>query len=427
MSKSTCAEQVDLVDDHELAGAEHQRVLQRLVLALGDRGDHDPRVLADAELGRADEVADVLDDQQVDARPAAARAAPSGPCSRRGGTRRRSRCRCSAASTGMCRCASRSASSAALHVALQHADAQVAERRRAARARAASSCPRRARSSGSRTVTPWRSKSSRLARAIVLLASSASSTTRTFTRCMRPPSSHLDRLHLELLARDRPRRRRRRTSGSGTPAARSPTRARTRRSAAAPGTISCSSTRALAQRLARDDPEGERQRRGTTWRSRPQRTVHDRDPPARRRGARRCRRPRRRSTARASATGRPRPCAARRSSRAPASSARSTAPRPARRQPEPDVSTSPGSQPITTTLPGQPPMAVTKRSTVCGSMSCGLIISPSSIAPANSASVGLHHVQRPRLAALARRRAAPARRSRASPRRRGPARRSRSP
>ena len=59
-------QQVDLVDQHELAGAEHQRVLQRLVLALGDRGDHHARVLADAELGRADEVADVLDDQQVD-------------------------------------------------------------------------------------------------------------------------------------------------------------------------------------------------------------------------------------------------------------------------------------------------------------------------------------------------------------------------
>ncbi len=59
-------QQVDLVDHHQLAGAEHQRVLERLVLALGDRGDHDPRVLADPELGRADEVADVLDDQQVD-------------------------------------------------------------------------------------------------------------------------------------------------------------------------------------------------------------------------------------------------------------------------------------------------------------------------------------------------------------------------
>ena len=87
-------EQVDLVDQHQLAGAEHQRVLERLVLALGDRGDHHPRVLADPELGRADEVADVLDHEQVDLVERQRRAAPSGPCSRRGGTRRRSPDRC---------------------------------------------------------------------------------------------------------------------------------------------------------------------------------------------------------------------------------------------------------------------------------------------------------------------------------------------
>ena len=68
-------QQVDLVEHDELAGAEHQRVLERLVLALGDRGDHHPRVLADPELGRADEVADVLDHQQVDRRPAGSTAA----------------------------------------------------------------------------------------------------------------------------------------------------------------------------------------------------------------------------------------------------------------------------------------------------------------------------------------------------------------
>ena len=59
-------QQVDLVDQHELAGPEHQRVLQRLVLALGHRAHHHARILADAKLGRAHEVADVLDDQQVD-------------------------------------------------------------------------------------------------------------------------------------------------------------------------------------------------------------------------------------------------------------------------------------------------------------------------------------------------------------------------
>ena len=59
-------EEVDLVDHDEVARAEHQRVLERLLLALGDRADHRAHVLADLELGRADEVADVLDHEHVD-------------------------------------------------------------------------------------------------------------------------------------------------------------------------------------------------------------------------------------------------------------------------------------------------------------------------------------------------------------------------
>ena len=179
-------EQVDLVDQHELAGAEHQRVLERLVLALGDRGDHHPRVLADAELGRADEVADVLDHEQVDVRRAAARAAPSAPCSRRGGTRRRTRVGVELRDRHVQQ-RQPVGVEAALHVALQHA-----------RAHAASPRPSSARSSSVvlpapgalirlTTVTPARSKSARLARAIVLLASRTSSTTLTFVRCMRDP------------------------------------------------------------------------------------------------------------------------------------------------------------------------------------------------------------------------------------------------
>ena len=35
-------EQVDLVDQHQIAGAEHQRVLEWLVLALGDRARPSP-------------------------------------------------------------------------------------------------------------------------------------------------------------------------------------------------------------------------------------------------------------------------------------------------------------------------------------------------------------------------------------------------
>ena len=48
------------------AGAEHDGVLERLLLALRHRVDHRLGVLAHVELGRADEVADVLDHQQVE-------------------------------------------------------------------------------------------------------------------------------------------------------------------------------------------------------------------------------------------------------------------------------------------------------------------------------------------------------------------------
>ena len=93
-SKSRCGSRSILLTSDQLAGAEHERVLERLVLALGDRGDHHPGVLADPELGRADEVADVLDHQQVDLVQRQRRRSPSGPCSRRGGTRRRTPDRC---------------------------------------------------------------------------------------------------------------------------------------------------------------------------------------------------------------------------------------------------------------------------------------------------------------------------------------------
>ena len=191
-SKSRCGQQVDLVDEHELAGAEHQRVLQRLVLALGDRADHHARVLADAELGRADEVADVLDDEQVEVverrspasaertmfasrwhsppKPASVLSCVDGHVQRtRAGRRRSEPC----------------------DVALQHAGAHAAEVG-AARARAAPSCPRPGALMRLTTRTPARSKSSRLARAIVLLASSASSTTLTLMRCMR----YIDRIFM---------------------------------------------------------------------------------------------------------------------------------------------------------------------------------------------------------------------------------------
>ena len=76
---------------------------------------------------------------------------------------------------------------AALHVALQHARRARRPALAGAPPRAAWSCPRPARSSGSPRATDSRSKSARLAWAIVVFASSASSATLTLVRCMLPP------------------------------------------------------------------------------------------------------------------------------------------------------------------------------------------------------------------------------------------------
>ena len=60
--------QIDLVQQHHVDRAEHHRVLQRLVLALGHRVDHRLGVLAHVELRRTHEVPDVLDDHQIEGR-----------------------------------------------------------------------------------------------------------------------------------------------------------------------------------------------------------------------------------------------------------------------------------------------------------------------------------------------------------------------
>ena len=57
---------VDLVEDDRLGDLEDARVLVRLVVALGHRQDHDLRVLAQVEVGGTHQVADVLDDDQVE-------------------------------------------------------------------------------------------------------------------------------------------------------------------------------------------------------------------------------------------------------------------------------------------------------------------------------------------------------------------------
>jgi hypothetical protein len=61
-------QQVGLVQQDQVGLPEHVRVLGRLVRALGDRRDHHPGRLAQVEQGRADQVADVLDDQDRAAR-----------------------------------------------------------------------------------------------------------------------------------------------------------------------------------------------------------------------------------------------------------------------------------------------------------------------------------------------------------------------
>ena len=163
--------------------------------------------------------------------------------------------------TGTCRRGEAVGVEAALHVALEHARAHAARGPARARARAASSCPRPGALIRFTTVTPARSKSSRLARAIVLLASSASSTTRTFTRCMRCLLLDLDRLDLELVAADAPSTaapRARRAAERGH-VDRPLARAR-RRSAAAPGRARARAARPRRAVLARDDLEVERER-----------------------------------------------------------------------------------------------------------------------------------------------------------------------
>src|SRR5262249_28284387 len=68
------------------------------------------------------------------------------------------------------------------------------------------------------------------------------------------------------------------------------------------------------------------------------------------------------------------------------STARSTDPATCSLSPSPISSTTAGSQATTTTRPGQPPTALTKRSTVRGSIPCGSMTSPSSMAPPTEAS-----------------------------------------
>jgi len=58
--------QVHLGQDGQVRRVEDRRVLERLVLALGHREEHDPQGLAEVVTGGADEVAHVLDEEHVE-------------------------------------------------------------------------------------------------------------------------------------------------------------------------------------------------------------------------------------------------------------------------------------------------------------------------------------------------------------------------
>ena len=60
--------EIDLGDHGEVGAVEDGRILERLVLALGHRQQHDAQVLAEVVARRTDEVADVLDEEHVERR-----------------------------------------------------------------------------------------------------------------------------------------------------------------------------------------------------------------------------------------------------------------------------------------------------------------------------------------------------------------------
>jgi hypothetical protein len=61
-------EQIRLAQDDEIAGAENDRVLGRLVIALGHAQQSDVTVLAEVEARGTDEIADIFDEQEIDRR-----------------------------------------------------------------------------------------------------------------------------------------------------------------------------------------------------------------------------------------------------------------------------------------------------------------------------------------------------------------------
>ena len=77
---------VGLVQQHNVGRGEHAGILVRLVVALRRAGDHHCQIGAQIELGRAHQIADVLDEEQIDVRQRQLAAARRGSSARRGGS-----------------------------------------------------------------------------------------------------------------------------------------------------------------------------------------------------------------------------------------------------------------------------------------------------------------------------------------------------
>ena len=82
-------QEIDLGQDHHARGGKGVRIFQRLVVSLGHREDRDFVRLAEIEAGRANQVADILDEQDRIALERQARRARGRPYARRGDSRAR--------------------------------------------------------------------------------------------------------------------------------------------------------------------------------------------------------------------------------------------------------------------------------------------------------------------------------------------------
>ena len=58
-------QQVDLAEDHNAGGTKNMRIFERFVFTVGDREHHDLGAFAEVEQRRADQIADILDENEA--------------------------------------------------------------------------------------------------------------------------------------------------------------------------------------------------------------------------------------------------------------------------------------------------------------------------------------------------------------------------